>query len=149
MEYFQKKPSAPGVRPSRETHRLTSHAAIVVGNIYAVDGATATSANSFFATTSKTSPDGAVEGTIWVVALEAASAAGQDVLFGLRGVFPCLAGAGGYAADIALGVASGALLAAATGDVVVAKSIGTSAVSAASIVEHWFDGRGMGTAHAI
>ena len=145
-EYYQKRPSLPGVMPERETHRLIAHGTIVVGTIYALDRSTATAATEWFATTSKAAPDAAVEGTQWVVALEAGGS-GDEPLFGFKGTFDITADGSGYAADLELGVASGVLTAAAAADVIIATSLG-AAVSAGTTVPHYFDGRGMGTRHA-
>lgn len=141
-EYFQKKPSAPGIRPSRETHRMTSHAAMVVGTIYCVDMDTATAANDRYATTTKTSVAGTGgENQTYCVCLEAASAIGEDVLCGFRGVFACLAG-GAITTDLPIMAnVAGEIIPATAGGVIIGKNF-EATISDTTISDIWFDGTG-------
>lgn len=146
MEYFQKKPSAAGVAPSRETHRMIAHGTVTAGTIYAVDPTTATAANNYFATDSKAAPAATNEGVQWCVAL-ASGVAGASIDFGFRGVFDCLADATGIAAADKLSVdGSGALDVAATGEVIIA--IGVVTIAGSAIGKVWFDGNGFSSSGA-
>jgi len=79
-------PGNVGFRPQLEEVILTAHDAIVAGDIYTVDKATATAANHGVATTTAdiTAADSLDETAIFVVALEA-PAVGKTGRFAIRG----------------------------------------------------------------
>lgn len=147
MEYFQKKPSQAGVRPSRETHRLISHGTVVVGQICAVNLSTALTSPDYFATGSRTAPAGTNEGTIWVVALEAGTV-GQSLEFGFRGVFNVTDDGTGFSANDKLTVSGsgGEVVVATAGNVVIALAVEDVAADATGPV--WFDGSGFSSSMA-
>ena len=124
---------------------LVAHAAITAGTVYTADIATATVAASGVITDSGAAVDGAAEGTIWVLAIRDV-ASGDTDQFMLQGYADITNDGTNLAAEAVLSsTATGVVIAAPAGDVIIAISpeaeTGTSGPC-------WFNGRGMGTRHA-
>lgn len=147
MEFYQ-EPNANnvGVKPRLKEVYLTTHAAVTAGNIYSLDLTTATVANLGQSTTTKTGVDGAVEGTIWVVARES-KGSGETCRFAVEGWVQVLAGSGGLSAGAA-GSADGSagIIAAPAQDIVIA--LIPEAISATEYGYAWFKGTGFYTKYA-
>lgn len=141
MDYFQPPSDANvGMKLKTEFVFLTTHGAVTAGNVYSVDIDTATAANDGVATTSKAGLDGAVEGSIWLVAAEDA-ASGARCKFYTQGYVRVLAGSGGLTANGAGSCdASAGLINASANDIVIA--LLPEAISATEYGYVWFKGDG-------
>ena len=137
-------PGNSGVRPKDEHIYLVAHAAITAGTVYTLDVTTATTATNGVATHSAAAVDGAVEGTIWVLAVEAI-ASGATGRFMLQGYEDATNnGTDVVAGDTLSSTAGGTLLAAPAGDVIIAIAPEAETGTSGKV---WFNGRGIGTVH--
>ena len=141
MDFYQ-EPNADnvGAKPRLKEVYLTTHGAVTVGKIYTLDLSTATVANLSQATDSAADVDGAVEGSIWVVAMES-KGAGVTCRFAIEGAVSVLAGSGGLSAGAAGSCDdSNGIIAASAGDIVIA--LIPAAISATEYGIVWFKGTG-------
>jgi len=142
MEYYDKRPSLPGVRPNEEKHHLLAHGAITAGLIYRLDKTSATAAKEYFADTTKAGAAGANLTDQFVLALESGTT-GQKLEFLFRGHGPVrMDGSGLTAGDDFTSDSSFKATSVADGDRVLGSC--TVAGTADALITCWFDGTPVG-----